>query len=185
MKKRINVFYVWGYNSSPESTTRKYLQELLGKNYNVISDYYAQYNPVEAVKDIEYYVKEYDVDILVGSSLGGFIVLQTETNIPKIIINPCLYPNIELPKLVNTENEPIVPEHIVDFYTSFVNDNNIWGKFNNENTTFILGSDDEVLGTKYVDEIKSYSENVHIVAQGHKNTKESLKEYVVPIIKTL
>ena len=50
--KKINVFYVWGVGGSPESSTVEYLQEALGEKYNVISDFYAQYNPVEAISDL-------------------------------------------------------------------------------------------------------------------------------------
>ena len=38
--KKINVFYVWGFGGSPESSTIEYLQEALGEKYNVISDDY-------------------------------------------------------------------------------------------------------------------------------------------------
>ena len=64
MKRKINVFYVWGYNGSPESSTVSNLKQLLGKEYNVISDYYAQYNPKEAITDINYYIKKHNIDTL-------------------------------------------------------------------------------------------------------------------------
>lgn len=182
MSKKLNVFYVWGYGGSPESSTVKNLQDLLGKEYNVVSDYYAQYNPEEAINDINYFIEQYKIDILVGSSLGGYLVMQIP-DIKKIIINPCLYPTVELPILKDENDEPSVPEHIIDFYTKWHDKHNVWENFSDDNTTFIMGEHDELFGTKYVDEIKEHSTKVHLVRQGHHNTRESLAQYVVPVIK--
>lgn len=184
MSKKLNVFYVWGYGGSPDSKTVKNLKELLGKKYNVISDYYAQYNPEEAIKDIKYYIEQYKIDILVGSSLGGYIVLQIP-GIKKVIINPCLYPNIELPLLKDEEGDDAVPAHIIDFYEKYISNHDVWENFNNDETVFVMGNNDELFGMKYFDEITEHSNNVKISEQGHHNTKTSLKEYVVPIIKSL
>ncbi len=181
MGKMKNVFFVWGYGGSPDSTTIKNLKQLVGDKYNIISDYYAQYNPVEAIKDIEYYIKEYKVDILIGSSLGGFIVSQIKTDIPKIIINPCMEPAVELPLLKDENNEYCVPKHIIDFYTEYTNKNNIWETIS-ANDIFIIGSEDELFGTKYVEQIKQYTDNIHIVPQKHHNTFESIRDFVVPVL---
>lgn len=183
MRKKINVFYVWGYGGSPESNNIKYLQDALGNEYNVVSDYYAQYNPEEAIKDINYYIKKYKIDILVGSSLGGYITLQIP-NIKRVIINPCLYPNIELPLLKDEDGEPSVPEHINEFYSKYINEHNVWEN-NSDDIIFIMGEDDELFGTKYVDEIKEHSQNVYLVKQGHHNTQESITTFVAPQIKEL
>ena len=115
MKRKINIFYVWGYNGSPESQTVSNLKELLGDDYNIISDYYAQYDPAEAIIDINYFIKHYNIDILVGSSLGGYLTMQVP-NIKKVIINPCVHPEIELELLKDESNEPCVPQHIINFY---------------------------------------------------------------------
>ena len=184
MKRKINVFYVWGYNGSPESSTVSNLKQLLGKEYNVISDYYAQYNPKEAITDINYYIKKHNIDILVGSSLGGYIIMQIP-NIKKVIINPCLHPENELELLKDENGEACVPQHIIDFYKDYIKDHDVWENFNNDESVFVMGTDDELLGTKYVNEVKEHSDSVNLVNQGHHNTKESLSNYVVPVIKNI
>lgn len=184
MSKKINVFYVWGYGGSPMSNSVKYLQDALGKEYKVISDYYAQYNPEEAIKDINYFIKKHKIDILVGSSLGGYITLQIP-NIKRVIINPCLYPNIELPLLKDEEGNEAVPAHIVEFYEKFISNHDVWENFNNDETVFVMGNNDELFGMKYFDEITKHSNKVKISEQGHHNTETSLREYVAPIIKSL
>ena len=184
MSKKVNMFYVWGYGGAPDSTTVTNLKDLLGKDYNVVSDYYAQYNPEEAIKDINYYIEHYKVDILVGSSLGGYLALQIP-GIKKVIINPCLYPNIELPLLKDDDGNEAVPSHIVDFYEKYISEHNVWENFNNEETVFVMGNNDELLGMKYFDEISEHSNKIKISEQGHHNTLNSLREYVVPVIKSL
>ena len=199
--KKINVFYVWGYGSSPESSAIEYLKNGLGNQFNVISDYYAQYNPKEAIFDINKYIKEYNIDLIVGSSLGGYLAMQL-TNIPKVIINPCVRPDIELPKLTNEvdvpntdnpeethkEKVPAVPEHIVNFYTDYISEHNVWENYNeneDKHTVFVMGNNDEVLGNRYLEEVKNHASSVVISEQGHGNTQESINTFVVPEIKKM
>lgn len=191
--KKTNVFYIWGYGGSPESPTIENLQEVLGKEYNVISDYYAQYNPIEAISDITTYIKDKKIDLIVGSSLGAFIGLQIP-NIRKVLINICLHPETELEKLTTDVENPethkmetvkAVPEHTVNFYKDYVKNNDIWKNFNQYNTLFILGDNDELLEDRFWNEIKSHSTNIVFSEQGHHNTKESIQNYVAPEIKKM
>lgn len=191
--KKINVFYIWGYGGSPDSNTVKYLQGALGKDFNVVSDYYAQYSPKEAIIDLTTHINEKNIDLIVGSSLGAFLGLQLP-NIPKVLINVCLHPEVELEKLTTDaenpkthkiETVPAVPEHIINFYKEYCNSAYIWDNFNSKDTIFILGNNDELLGDKYWEEIRNHTHNIIISEQGHHNTKESIKNYVVPQIKKM
>lgn len=184
MKRKTNVLYVWGYGGSPLSHTVKHLKKYLGKDFNVYSEFYAQYDPVNAIIDINYYIEKYKIDLVIGSSLGAFLTLQLPNNVQKVMINPCLYPNIELPLLKNEQGEQDVPQHIVDFYATYINEHNIW-EYDNDSNIFIMGDEDELLGLKYVSEINSHKGTVHIVKQGHHNTEESVRDFVVPIINKL
>lgn len=205
--KKVNVFFVWGYGSSPESSAVKYLKETLGDDYNVMSDYYAQYNPEEAIIDIENYIKEKNIDILVGSSLGGYITLQIP-NIKKVIINPCLHPEIVLPTLTEDvekkddkgnivldkdgnkiiETVKSVPEHIIKYYSNYISQNDVWNKYNAQEdarTVWVIGKHDELLKDMFVDEVTEHAANVVRSEQGHHNTFESIVEFVVPEIKKM
>lgn len=184
MSKKKNVFFVWGFGGSPDSPVVTSLRKLLGKDYKVISDYYAQYDPNEAKNDLKQFVKEYKIDIIIGSSLGGFNVMILDVDIPKIIINPCVHPEIELPLLKDENGNECVPEHMVKFYSEYMSKQNIWEHISDDDI-FVLGENDEVFGLKYLDEIKNHCKNVNITKQGHHNTNESINEYLIPIIKTL
>ena len=98
MKKK-TIFYIWGYGSSPESQTLLDLKELLSnKKYNVCSDYYAQYNPEEALFDLTNLINESKPDLIIGVGLGGYLALQLQ-GYKKILIDPYLNPVDELEKL--------------------------------------------------------------------------------------
>lgn len=199
MNKKKTIFYIWGYGSGPNSNTIKYLKNTLGKTYNVISDFYAQYNPKEALFDIENIIKDNDVDLIVASSLGGYLAMQL-TGIPKVIINPCVRPDIELPKLTEdipvtddngestVQTVPAVPPHIIEYYTEYIKQHNVWENYSEEedtHTVWVFGDNDELLGDRYVDEVKSHASNIVISHQGHGNTQQSINEFVVPAIKKL
>lgn len=192
MAKKTTVLYIWGYGSSPESNTIKYLQNSLGNKYNVVSDYYAQYNPVDALIDIKNIIKETKPDVIVASSLGGYLALHIY-GIPKVIINPSLYPSKDLKNLKDSKGNLIVPKHIINYYESFEHEHDKdyvftnWKDEENNITRFVMASYDEVLGSKYFDDLIMYTSKPIALAenQGHHNTPESIKKYVVPFIKEL
>ena len=98
MEKK-TIFYIWEYGSSPESKTLLDLKELLNtKKYNVYSDYYAQYNPKEALFDLTNLINETKPDLIIGVGLGGYLALQIQ-GYKKILIDPYLKPVDELGKL--------------------------------------------------------------------------------------
>ena len=95
--KKTKILYVYGYGELPDSPMIKDLENRLDKNkYQVISDYYAQYSPKEALYDIENYIKKNNIDILVGENLGGYLITLLDNDLPKILINPILNPVLEL-----------------------------------------------------------------------------------------
>ena len=97
MKK---VLYIYGYGSNEKSNTAKSLQNILGDDYKVITVYYGQLQPNEAIEYLANYICENEIDAVIGSSLGGFYALQPFLDeIPTIVINPCMKPSVELPKI--------------------------------------------------------------------------------------
>ena len=48
------------------------------------------------------FIDEFKIDLVIGSSLGGFITL-TLNGIPRFVINPCWDPPVELCKLVEQD----------------------------------------------------------------------------------
>jgi predicted esterase YcpF (UPF0227 family) len=92
-----HALYIYGYGSNENSTTKENLQKILGPSWNVDSVYYEQRQPNEAIEYLSNIAENYNA--VIGSSLGGFYTLKINFNGPKVVINPCMMPSIELPKI--------------------------------------------------------------------------------------
>lgn len=87
MKKK--VLYIYGYGSSPESSTYKWLKDNL-PNTIVYSFEYVQSDPENSIPYLCSLVEELDIDIVIGSSLGGWYAMHVASicSLPSILINP-------------------------------------------------------------------------------------------------
>ena len=92
----INVLYIHGLGSSSASSTGKYLERL---NDDVFRFHHPSFShsPVKAMKEIDAFIKERDINLVVGSSLGGFYALQCACPVG-VVINPALTPIKDLQK---------------------------------------------------------------------------------------
>jgi len=122
---KLKILYVWGYGDSPDSEYVKQLKDGLdSKKFEVISDYYAQYSPKEAVTDLNNIIKNNKIDLVIGENLGGYLVTLLNKNLQKVLINPIYDPVVELSEYtISGKNDkgvevemPMVPPHIIDFY---------------------------------------------------------------------
>ena len=131
MKKK-KILFVYGYNDSPESIVidliKKTLKNKYNNNYNIVSDYYAQYRPTDALKDLNNLVMTLHPDVVIGIELGGFLTaFLTNKKIKKILINPIIDPVEELSKYEGTGKDEngkevkvkLVPDYIINFYKDF------------------------------------------------------------------
>ncbi|MCR4938993.1 MAG: hypothetical protein K5930_02645 [Treponemataceae bacterium] len=107
---KINALYIHGFMGNPKGGTFETLKKTL-TNWNIHSipfpDLHTDVKKTQCL--IRSYCKREKIDILIGASLGAFYVLQYEDIIDKLVINPCLYPSIEIPKLKDrTSGNPII-----------------------------------------------------------------------------
>lgn len=88
------LLYIHGFRSSAQSSTILTIKA----NYHEVEvhAFDVTHHPVESIKKIEEYVAEHGIDILAGSSLGGYYALCARVNIPKIAVNPVLNPENSL-----------------------------------------------------------------------------------------
>lgn len=109
-------------------------------------------------------------DIVMASSFGCFYALHLE-NVHKILINPCLHPSVEIPKLTKTKR---------NFLSEFANlEKNLYSKEMNTKKVFgIFGNSDELFS--YLDEFKSNFSfknlNYAVVKGKHKISKVELEK---------
>ena len=86
----IKALYIHGLGSSSDSSTGKYFASL---NSDDIVFYHPSFSfsPKKAIKEINDFIKDHNIDIVVGSSLGGFYALLSDAKYG-VVINPALIP---------------------------------------------------------------------------------------------
>lgn len=162
----MKVLYIHGYGSNANSTTGKTIKDL--STFEVHTITYNPEEPKKAIKSIKDYVQKNKIDVIIGSSLGGFMTTYCFGK-HRIVINPCLKPSIELPKIGYTGP--------VDEYKELENnlkiDNTCYGCF---------AKGDELLGTKYKKEFEKYFINTCFIPGKHRASKEALELIINEII---
>ena len=151
MKK---ILFVYGYGGSPQSTMcqmfRKYLPS---DQFEIVSFVYPQHDCAQAVTFLEQIIEQEHIDMVLGTSLGGFITLCLNTRVPKLVVNPCMRPLEELPKLTPRPDHPddVQPSpELIATYEPF--ERKLFAKSHlDEPITGFFAEGDELLGTKYVE----------------------------------
>lgn len=184
----LNLLYVHGYQSSGQSKTaesiRLYLPKMaagLFANVNVISPDIPE-NPAEGIALIQNYLANNEISCIVGSSLGGFNVINTplKTNIPKVVINPLvdsmeiINPDFKNPLVELTQT--IYKKHLVSFLFPY-----------EENLHAVFSTNDEVLNhATQSKRLKLYYgckyENMVFVDDSHSLSPENIEKFVCPLI---
>ena len=91
----MNILYIHGYNGSPFGSSYHHLK-LYAAGHNLHSIDYNPEQPELAIQSIKQYVADNQIDLIVGASLGGFLAMHI-FGIPRIVVNPCWNPAVELP----------------------------------------------------------------------------------------
>lgn len=184
-----NILYIYGYGSSPNSNTYNWLKdELEIYDENVVCYWYNQHNPEEAILELTKIVKENNIDLIVGSSLGGWFSMHvaSRTSKPCILINPLTDKYLK-EVLFDVSNGDVT---LVNTYIKYqelhplfeANENNfeLWDNFENGNQTVaIVGKCDEVIVQDKDYDINNHVYKTFIVNDGkHQLTDIQKKKYV-------
>lgn len=94
----MRILYIHGFNGTPEGHSFSLLNKHLPEGAQIFGMDYCQDDCALALEQIARTISEKNIDILVGSSLGGFLTILT-TGIERYAVNPCYSPSAELPKL--------------------------------------------------------------------------------------
>lgn len=176
MKK--NALYIHGFMGNPEGGTFKTLKKTL-KNWNIHSisfpDLHTDVKKTQRL--ISDYCKSKKIEMLIGASLGAFYVLQYKDTIDKLVINPCLYPSIEIPKLKDraTGNPIILSNKVLSDFREMEKYENI-PEEQKKRTFGIFAKDDELFHFKEsFDKLFCYKECYYpnsILINGHYSIEE-------------
>ena len=174
---RFRILYVYGLGSSPESGSIKLLRESLPANrYEVLSVTYPQEDCEASVRFIQEYIAEQGIDLVIGSSLGGFIVSNLECDIPRILLNPCMEPMSELPRFG-------IPEELAQSYRK--RNDSIWNHNRSGRIYGLFAENDEVLGDKYRRGFQEHYGDYSLIPSGHKLSPEAVPAVIETIERML
>ena len=174
------LLYIHGFRSSAMSSTILNIKA----NYHDL-DVHAfdvTHHPVESIQKIEDYVNEHEIDVLAGSSLGGYYTLCAKVDIPKIAVNPAINPENSLSFLPEIGNEVEYYNERADGVQTFTCNLSDLDEFRGIEkhitaVTHIIGSDkDELLGDLRDQYRELVGDNFHESSQlGHRITPEFLE----------
>lgn len=195
MKKKI--LYIYGYGSSPESSTCKWLKDNL-PNTKVYCYKYEQADPENSIPYLCSLVEELDIDVVIGSSLGGWYAMHVASicSLPSILINPVTDSTLEkvvdyvsnhdshtVQKLVKYSKEhPLFETN--EHWTGYRWDNCENGYY----SVLIWSDNDEVIinGNDISIELKENFLTKCIVRNGkHQLTNEEKEKYIIPYYNKL
>lgn len=195
MKKK--VLYIYGYGSSPESSTCKWLKDNL-PNTIVYSFEYVQSDPENSIPYLCSLVEELDIDIVIGSSLGGWYAMHVASicSLPSILINPVTDSTLEQVVDYVSNHDSHIVKNLVKYSKEhpLFETNEHWTGYrwdNAENgyySVLIWSDNDEgIINSNDIStELKENFLTKCIVRNGkHQLTNEEKKKYIIPYYNKL
>lgn len=191
------VLYIYGYGSSPGSSTCKWLKNNL-PNTIVYSFEYVQSDPENSIPYLCSLVEELDIDIVIGSSLGGWYAMHIASicSLPSILINPVTDSTLEQVVDYVSDHDSHIVENLVKYskehplfetkehWTGYRWDNAENGYY----SVLIWSDNDEVIinSNDISTELKENFLTKCIVRNGkHKLTNEEKEKYIIPYYNKL
>lgn len=172
MKK---LLYIHGYNGSPCGHSCQLFRRYMPKDeWTVIGMDYNQDDCAMALQQIRETIEKENIDLVAGSSLGGFLTLLT-TGIERIVINPCYSPSAELPKLGPQNGLPAPSPEMVATYAAFEPQLKTFCDEERNLVTGYFAEEDELLGDRYEDVFVEDVRGFYGIPGGHHVTEEAVK----------
>ena len=179
----IRILYVHGYKGDPYGGSfqkiSKYAAEadFGGEKVQMHTFDYDPRDPRKAVRDLRLYYYEHDIDLMIGSSLGGFLVASCR-GARRIAVNPCWSPSVELPKVgyVDSVEDYITLENWLGMYSDCGDHDLCIGCF---------ARNDELLGRKYRPKFRRFFPETYDVAGGHHLSEAAAKKIMTEIAPAL
>lgn len=163
---------IHGYQGSPKNSAYTALCEIDCKNIISTSIDYDSEEPDSIISKLNLLRMEHNVDLVVGTSLGGFYasVLSARHNLPVMLVNPCLLPFL-LDLLSELKTRPLVQ---------------LFGELSNielVNVSCIVGNADEVLGDHaFTEKLLGNSRFRRIEGGKHSGATLPLTEYFLEML---
>ena len=125
----INVLYIHGLGSSSSSSTGRMLASLDSDEITFFHPTFSV-SPTKAMREINNFIDEHKIDLVIGSSLGGFYALMSKCKYG-VVINPALTPISDIGNaigygehdMVNGEGTYVIDEAFMNELESIIRSN--------------------------------------------------------------
>ena len=175
MKEKI--LYIYGYGSNPnDSFTMKELKKVTDElGYELVStDYSQEYPESWGLPKLDKFITNNNIKYVIGHSLGGFIALCLMSDVKKTVINPCMKPHFELPKIGNISTKTLYDyEYLENWLNSGI------GQI--EEVIGLFGDHDELID--YYESFKNQYASAYRINSDHRPIKEAYTEDIKKKIK--
>lgn len=179
----VKILYIHGYNGKPDGGSFRKLAKYAeaacfgGEKVEMHSFDYDATKPYKAIRELKLYYYKNDIDLIIGSSLGGFLAAQCDWA-RRIVVNPCWFPSVELPKIGYTGP--------TDDYTYLERDLGAYSKHGDADLCIgCFAPEDELLGTKYLNSFLEDFRETHDIPGGHHLSDEAAEKIMTEIAPML
>ncbi|PIE83848.1 MAG: hypothetical protein CSA07_04975 [Bacteroidia bacterium] len=176
-RMKTRILYVHGKRQGPADTisrTATTLRKILPPSkFKIFAPSFSE-DPDEALQFLHGYIRENDIDLIIGSSLGAFITLQLREK-TRIVINPCCDPAEEVTKRSEWPND-IVQKYRAQrarLYEAIKEEDRI-------NTYALFATNDELFS--FFDEYKQHYHQALFMEDGHRISEENIRHMLCPLI---
>jgi predicted esterase YcpF (UPF0227 family) len=191
-----NVLYIHGIGSTGGGSTVTMFKKAF-PNVNIYSPEIPTM-PKEAFEFIHKFVKNNNIDFVIGTSLGGFYAMMI-SGIPKLLVNPAMYANKDIVNAIGygvheylrLRESGETTYNIDDTYTEELTflANRYYSEWKDDEyvyeTRAIFGTEDELLD--HIEDFKKeFNEaNMRTANFGHRMTKEVFNTVFIPFVNDI
>ncbi|MDO4671680.1 MAG: YqiA/YcfP family alpha/beta fold hydrolase [Porphyromonadaceae bacterium] len=180
MTKRI--LYIHGLSSSAKGSTATILKEQLNGKIDVIAPSFNNEvgsfdNLLCNIRKAQTIIQDQSIDLLVGSSMGGFTALHVG-GIPTLVINPCMKPSEHFQgHLLQTSQKEL------DKYKMLEREKP--SSFQQHHTYALFAKDDELFSYRTLFDNLYNKDHSRMIDGSHVNSKSRVVEEIIPSIEKL
>lgn len=192
---KLNILYLHGFASSGNSGTAKEIREGLPACRVISPD--LPIDPADALNLIHTIVDEQKIDLVIGTSMGGYFAAMTHCDM-KILVNPSFHVSRMMRNRLG-ENDTVTIAYFKareDGATEFELTQDIANRYfalerniprnayssnrSGRETLGVFGTADDVVDCR--DEYLSMYDNIRYFNGGHRLSKEAIDEVIIPSI---
>lgn len=176
MEKTKKALFVHGLGSGADSTTGSYVRAAFKRHgIETVIETYDLFDVAGTLKRLENAISSKEFNYIVGHSFGGFYTQISPNAEYKMLINPCMIPSVEIPKL--TEDIPAQTVETLKYWEKQLYEGSLIDNEAKRATCAFFGDNDELFSFKDLFE-KHYSHNAKVFKGTHKPEQEEVNKMV-------